>query len=108
VLARGRVYTGEDAKAAGLVDVLGGFEAALREVVAMLPAELRDVVEPHLVRAPRRPLPILEPPLEGEAGRRAASAILSALLPTPERVLVELAATGDRVLALWMGGDAAS
>ena len=102
-LARGRVYTGEDAKAAGLVDVLGGFDVALREVRAMLPASLRDVVEPHVIRAPRRALPIMQPPTEGEAGRRAAGALLSALLPTPERVMVELAATGDRVLTLWTG-----
>jgi protease-4 len=100
-LARGRVYTGEDAKAAGLVDVLGGFDVALREVRAMLPADLRDDVEPHVIRAPRRALPIMQPPTEGEAGRRAASALLGALLPTSERVLVELAASGDRVLALW-------
>lgn len=104
-LARGRVYTGEDAKAAGLVDVLGGFDAALRELRAMLPAEVRDDAEPHVVRAPRRALPILETPSEGEAGRRAASALLASILPMPERVIVELAATGDRVLALWMGGD---
>jgi protease IV len=102
-LARGRVYTGEDAKAAGLVDVLGGFDVALREVRAMLPSELRDVVEPHVIRAPRRALPIMQPPTEGEAGRRAASALLSALLPMPERVIVELGATGDRVLTLWTG-----
>jgi protease-4 len=102
-LARGRVYTGEDAKAAGLVDVLGGFDVALREVCAMLPTNLRDVVEPHVVRAPRRALPIMRPPTEGEAGRRAASALLSALLPTPECVMVELAGAGDRVLTLWTG-----
>jgi len=100
-LARGRVYTGEDAKAAGLVDVLGGFDVALREVRAMLPAEIRDALQPHVIRAPRNALPIMQPPTEGEAGRRAASALLSALLPTQERVIVELAATGDRVLTLW-------
>jgi protease-4 len=100
-LARGRVYTGEDAKAAGLVDVLGGFDVALREVCAMLPADLRDAVEPHVVRAPRRALPIMQPPTEGEAGRRAASALLSALLPMPERALFELGTSGERVLALW-------
>jgi protease-4 len=105
-LARGRVYTGEDAKAAGLVDVLGGFDVALREVRAMLPADVREAAEPHVMRAPRRELPILAPPSDGEAGRRAASALLSAILPTPERIIVELAATGDRVLTLWTGGDA--
>jgi protease IV len=105
-LARGRVYTGEDAKAAGLVDVLGGFDAALREVRAMMPAELRDDSEPHVVRAPRHPVPLMEQPSGGEAGRRAASALLAALLPTSDRLIVELAATGDRVLTLWTGGDA--
>lgn len=104
-LARGRVYTGEDAKAAGLVDVLGGFDVALRELRALMPADVRDDAEPHVIRAPRRALPLMEPPSEGEAGRRAASAMLSALLPTPERLIVELAATGDRVLTLWTGGD---
>jgi len=106
-LARGRVYTGEDAKAAGLVDVLGGFDVALREVRALIPADVRDECEPRVLRAPRRALPIMEPPAEGEAGRRAASALLGALLPGPESVIVELAATGDRVLALWTGGDLA-
>jgi protease-4 len=107
-LARGRVYTGEDAKAAGLVDVLGGFDVALRELRAMLPADVRAEVEPHVMRAPRRALPILSPPSDGEAGRRAASALLAALLPAPDRIVVELAATGDRVLTLWTGSDAGS
>jgi protease-4 len=107
-LARGRVYTGDDAKAAGLVDVLGGFDVALRELRALMPADVRDEAEPHVVRAPRHALPIMEPPAEGEAGRRAASAILGAFLPGPERIIVELAATGDRVLTLWTGGDAGS
>jgi len=104
-LARGRVYTGEDAKAAGLVDVLGGFDVALKELRALMPEDVRDRAEPHVIRSPRRGISILEPPTEGEAGRRAASAMLSALLPTPERLIVELAATGDRVLTLWTGGD---
>lgn len=104
-LARGRVYTGEDAKAAGLVDVLGGFDVALREVRAMLPASIRDSVEPHVIRAPRNAVPLMRPPTEGEAGRRAASALLSLLLPAPERAMVELGWSGERVLALWMGGE---
>jgi protease IV len=106
-LARGRVYTGEDAKAAGLVDVLGGFDVALREVSAMVPASQRDRLEPHVLRAPRHPLPIMEPPTDGEAGRRAATAMLASLLPMPERMMVELAGSGERVLAVWTGGDLA-
>ena len=69
----------------------------------MLPANLRDAVEPQVIRSPRHALPIMQPPTEGEAGRRAASMLLSSFLPMPERVMMELAATGDRVLALWMG-----
>jgi protease-4 len=101
-LARGRVYAGEDAKEVGLVDTLGGFDVALSELRAMLPQEAREA-EPHVVRTPRRRIPILHPPAEGETGKRAASEILAALLPAPERVLVQLAATGERVLALWTG-----
>jgi protease-4 len=102
-LARGRVYTGEDAKAAGLVDVLGGFDVALREVIALVPAAERDRLEPRVMRAPRKALPILEPPSDSEGARRAASAMLSSLLPAPERMMMELTATGERVLALWTG-----
>ena len=51
--ARGRVWTGEDAKALGLVDELGGFPAALRLVreAAGIPAEagIRVKVFPPLV-----------------------------------------------------------
>ena len=43
-MARGRIWTGEDAKALGLVDELGGFPAALRlaKVAAGVP-EAEDV-----------------------------------------------------------------
>jgi len=102
-LARGRVYTGEDAKARGLVDVLGGFDAALREVRGMLPADVAERAKPHVLRMPRRSLPVLEAPTDGDAGRRAASALLASILPEPQRVVVELVARGERVLALWQG-----
>lgn len=51
-VARGRVWTGEDARTAGLVDVLGGFAEALAEVrrILGLPADARL----RLVRRPRR------------------------------------------------------
>ncbi|CAN5924752.1 signal peptide peptidase SppA [soil metagenome] len=104
-LARGRVYTGEDAKAVGLVDVLGGFDVALREVTAMTAAEQRGRLEVRVMRPPRNALPIMEPPNEGEAGRRAASALLASILPLPERTMLQLAASGEHVLALWTGGD---
>ena len=48
-LARGRVYTGKDAHAHGLVDRLGGFQQAVEEVRSMLgpsAARLRPVIVP--------------------------------------------------------------
>lgn len=84
-LARGRVYTGADAQAAGLADVLGGFDAALAEVKSLLPAELRDRLVVHVPRVPRKEIRPLDPP-----------AILAPLLFPDRR---------DRVLALLVMGD---
>jgi len=102
-LARGRVYTGKDALAAGLVDGVGGIVAAVAEVRKSLPKVVRDRIEPRLIRLPRRSVPLPEAPKEGEAGRRAARALLGSLLPDGERALLELASTGERVLALFTG-----
>lgn len=99
-LARGRVYTGKEALSVGLVDRLGGFSEALREVRAMLPAAIRDRAEPRMVRTPMRPMPLLDPPADGEAGKRAALAVAAALVPDRERVLLEIALSGERVAAL--------
>jgi protease IV len=99
-LARGRVHSGADALEHGLVDALGGFSAAVREMRALLAPEVRDRVDVRVLRAPRRAIPPPEPPPPGEAGRRAASALLSALLPGRDGMLVALAARGERVLAL--------
>lgn len=84
-LARGRVYTGADAQAAGLADVLGGFDAALAEVKSLLPAVLRDRLVVHVPRVPRKEIRPLDPP-----------AILAPLLFPDRR---------DRVLALLVMGD---
>jgi protease-4 len=111
-LARGRVWVGKDALASGLVDALGGFDVAMEEVRRLLPAKVRDRVERHVMRLPRQHVPLLDPPsgarpaagdVGGEAGRRAVSALLGAFLPEGERTLVELAAAGERVLALFTG-----
>jgi protease-4 len=108
-LARGRVYTGKDALSVGLVDALGGFGQAMTEIRKLLPPParvLRDRIEPRVIRLPRRSLPTLDPPTEGEAGRRAAHALLGALLaplPRGERALIELATAGERVVALFTG-----
>lgn len=99
-LARGRVYTGEDAKDAGLVDVLGGFDVAIRELERMIPEADRQRLETVVLRPPRQPVQILEPKDE-EAKRAWAIALLTSLLPTSERSLWLLATADERVLTLW-------
>ncbi|MBX3199376.1 MAG: signal peptide peptidase SppA [Labilithrix sp.] len=99
-LARGRVYSGQDALDAKLVDVLGGFDTAVDEVKKRLDPSLHARLEVRVVRTPRQPLPIPEPPKPDEATRRLARALLAAVLPARERALLELAVTGERVLAV--------
>ncbi|HTQ48104.1 MAG TPA: signal peptide peptidase SppA [Polyangiaceae bacterium] len=74
-LAQGRVWTGADAHARGLVDQLGGFEDAVDLVRARIGrgATRLRVVE---IRHPRKPMPILPPP-ERKAARAAAAALES-------------------------------
>ena len=89
-LARGRVYTGTDAHAAKLVDVLGGFEVAVAETRRLLPETLRDRCEIALMTAPRNAVAPLDPP-------KAAAAALLSLLPTELQLLF---ASNERVLAI--------
>jgi protease-4 len=96
-LAQGRVWTGVDAHAHGLVDRLGGFEDALemmRERLGRGAAKLRVVV----LRPPRKPFPVLDPP-----ERRAARVLAEGLAQLGETLGVDatvLAFRGERVLAL--------
>lgn len=97
-LARGRVYTGKDAFDVKLVDVLGGFDTALDELKKLLPERVRDRVVVGLAKTPRQHVPVLDPP--EDAGKKAARSMLQALLPEHDRMLFELLASGERVLAL--------
>ena len=100
-LARGRVYTGQDAHDVRLVDVLGGFDTALEEVKKRLDERVRDRVEVRVARTPRHHQDVPDlPQKREEAAGKAAGALLSALLPARERIVVELAASGERILAL--------
>jgi protease-4 len=101
-LARGRVYTGADAHAAGLVDVLGGFDVALREVKSLLPEALRDRVVVAAAHAPRKDVPPLDPPA---AATSAVTSLVASLLPRPERSIFQLSAQGERILALLVSFD---
>ena len=94
-LARGRVWSGADAHERGLVDRLGGLDAAVEEVRARaaVPERLRRSLAPRRVRPRRFDLPPAEPP------SRAAAALALAGRLAPEAVaLLDLLASGDRVL----------
>jgi protease IV len=95
-LAQGRVWTGADAHARGLVDHLGGFEDAvevLRTRIGRGAARLR-VVD---IRAPRRPMPILPPPEHKAA--HAAAAMLNSIGALVGVDPAMLALRGEPVLA---------
>lgn len=96
-LARGRVYSGKDAHAAGLVDILGGFERAVEEVRELIGPEARRF-KPSLISPPRiRPtqLELRGPLVEWltlvealEGGEVLRDALLLALASSPtERLL---------------------
>jgi len=96
-LAGGRVWTGADAHGHGLVDKLGGFEVALdvvRERIGWGADRLRVAV----VRPPRKPFPVLDPP-EQKAARLLADG-LSLVATGLDLDATVLALRGERVLAL--------
>jgi len=95
-LAQGRVWTGADAHAHGLVDKLGGFDDALelvRERIGRGADRLRVVV----VRPPRKPFPVLDPPEKKAA--RLLSEGLSLVATGLDLDATLLALRGERVLA---------
>ncbi len=95
-LAQGRVWTGADAHARGLVDELGGFEDALavtRRLVGRGAARLRVAV----IRPPRHPAPSID-----EHAASAAAKILAPLLGAlgVDTALAALSVlSGERALA---------
>jgi protease-4 len=100
-LARGRIWSGRDAQARGLVDVLGGLDVALEQVRARLPfvpSWLRSVVETRVVW-PRRPGDA--PPIPVAAASMFAQA--AATLDPGIADLVGLVAGGDRMLYYAVG-----
>lgn len=82
-LARGRVYSGDEAQALGLVDSLGGFQAALARARQL--AKLDITAE--LVVVPAVPSNLLEY-VTGSTAQAQAGA-LGAAIPAPLRALVK-------------------
>lgn len=95
-LAQGRVYSGTDAQARGLVDHLGGFDRALHEMRDRLGAGAKES-QPVIIRPPR----VMPPPPELPQPVQAAlqSIGLGPLLEAAN-LAVHLDAR-DRVLAYW-------
>ncbi|WP_437577921.1 signal peptide peptidase SppA [Sorangium sp. So ce887] len=91
-LAQGRVYSGAEAQARGLVDMLGGFERALHELRQMIGPKA-TAIEPVIVRASRYipPPPLLPAPvptlLELVGLRGVAGEVALAIHCEGERVL---------------------
>ncbi|WP_437781373.1 signal peptide peptidase SppA [Sorangium sp. So ce1097] len=91
-LAQGRVYSGAEAQARGLVDMLGGFERALHELRQMIGPKAA-AIEPAIVRASRYipPPPLLPAPvptlLELVGLRGLAAEVTLAVHCEGERVL---------------------
>ncbi|MCP3102979.1 signal peptide peptidase SppA [Myxococcus sp. K15C18031901] len=100
-VAKGRVWTGEDALANGLVDSLGGYAQALvvAKELAKLPADARVRVEEY----PRRksPTEVLSRML-GETGDNSDDVGAEVLLMTPWAPLVE-AARAVHVMGVQVG-----
>jgi protease-4 len=95
-LAQGRVWTGADAHARGLVDRIGGFDEALEAVCERI-GRGADRLRVAVIRPPIKPFPLLDPPLRKPAqlvARTLASVAhdlgfdLSVLALRHERVLV--------------------
>ncbi|MGK3997354.1 signal peptide peptidase SppA [Sorangium sp. So ce1024] len=92
-LAQGRVYSGAEAQARGLVDMLGGFERALHELRQMIGPKAA-AIEPAIVRASRYipPPPLLPAPVP-------TLLELVGLRGVAEEVALAMHCEGERVLA---------
>jgi protease IV len=97
-LAQGRIYSGADAKARGLIDMLGGFDRALHELRQMIGPKAAGI-EPAIVRASRYvpPPPLLPAPVPALLGA------LLGLRDVHEEVALGVNCEGERVLAYYAG-----
>jgi protease-4 len=100
-LARGRVWSGLDAKERGLIDRFGGLDTAIDEVKRRLEGKIsergRKDLDARVFRVRRWELPPAEPKLE-----EAAAAVLSELEPTAGDLL-RLTRGGERILCYAAG-----
>ena len=102
-LARGRVWSGADAKERGLVDALGGLDVAIAQVKERLAGRLSDrarkALRAKVIRVRRLEIPPAEP---RKIGEEAALSILREIDPRAAE-LWSLARGDDRVLCYALG-----
>ncbi len=93
-IAKGRIWTGEDAKALGLVDELGGFETALKLAKQAAGIPEKEDVRLKLFPPKKSPLELImerlsgkeAEPGEGDAGARALVRALKLVQPAARRL----------------------
>ncbi|WP_146907376.1 signal peptide peptidase SppA [Arenimonas daejeonensis] len=103
VHARGRVWSGAQAKERGLVDELGGFEAALAETVKLAKLE----PDSYGVTYIEKPLTSFEQAIVNMGGNARTRGLLRVLAPTPLLLDRRTLATVERELA-WLDGKGRS
>lgn len=96
-VAEGRVWTGRDAQRVGLVDELGGFDAALAAARSRL-GKGADRLRPAVLATPRNPVPPVEPPAKKAAEVIAGVVDLAMATGIDLRVSLPVL-SGERVLA---------
>ncbi|WP_157069341.1 signal peptide peptidase SppA [Sandaracinus amylolyticus] len=99
-LARGRVWSGADAHARGLVDKLGGLDVAIDEVrsrITFLPSALRGIIEPRVVWPRPGDAPPIPLAAAGAMLGSPASTLLERLDPSVAEIL-SLVSGRERVL----------
>ncbi len=102
-LARGRVWSGTDAKKHGLVDALGGLDVAVAELKKRIkgPAAVVERLEPAVVWVKQGNVPPAPPQKAAQVAQLATAAVTRSLLNdfAPEVAdLIELAKGPDKVL----------
>ena len=89
-IAKGRIWTGEDAKAIGLVDELGGFDTALQLVKKAVGVseggEVKVVVFPHRKKLYELLLPREADSSEKEVSAEAVASVLRAVQPVAHKL----------------------
>ena len=97
-IAKGRVWTGEDAKAIGLVDELGGYATALRLAKAAAKIPAGEKVKVAVFPKEKKPFEALAEQLSGEGDEESGFTALVRLLEPIRPMLRQMEAERQGVL----------